>query len=92
MIKVYYRTDKAIARNPFAFTAPDEGLEKDDYEFVTELDNVSLEDVFRLMNVVTGDELPVKLNVRSMCSGDIVVDEDQEVWFVAAVGWERSSW
>lgn len=92
MIKVYYRTNEAMTRNPVAFTAPEGGLERDDYEFVAELGDISLEEVFRMMNVVDGDELPVKLGVRSMSCGDIVVDEELEVWFCAVTGWERSAW
>lgn len=92
MIKVYYRTDEAFARNPLAFSAPEEGLERDDYEFVTELGDVSLEEAYRLMNIVTGDELPVKLKVRSMSCGDVVIDEELQVWFCAGTGWEQASW
>jgi hypothetical protein len=92
MIKVYYRTAEAIAESPLAFVAPEDGLYKENYEFVTELGDVSLEEVFRLMNVVDGDELPVELKVRSMMCGDVVVDEDGDVWYVAGAGWEETSW
>lgn len=92
MIKVYYRTYEAMMKNPFAFSAPEEGLVKDDYTFVAELGDVFLEEVFRQMNIVDGDELPVKLKVRSMSSGDVVVDEDGEVWYCAGAGWEKTSW
>lgn len=78
MIRVYYRTAEAIANDPVA-SLPEDGLYKEDYEFVTELGDVSLEQVFRMMNVVDGDELPVKLKVRSMMCGDVAVDEDGDV-------------
>jgi hypothetical protein len=93
MVAIYYRTLAAIASNPVAFAPPDEGLDKDDYEFVTRIDNApTLEEVFRMMMNVDGSELPVKLGVRSMMPGDVVVDEDGDVWFCAATGWERSAW
>ena len=91
MIKIYYRTNEAIAKDPIAFVAPEDGLYKEGYEFVTELGDVSLEEVFRMMNVVDGDELPVELKVRSMMPGD-VVDEDGDVWFCAGTGWEETTW
>lgn len=96
MIAIYYRTDEAFKRNPMvgmSLVVPEGGLDKDDYEFVTRMDpGPSLEEVFRLMNVVDGDELPVQLKKRSMMSGDVVVDEDGDVWFCAFSGWERASW
>ena len=92
MIKVYYRTLESIKKKPFILKPDEEGLVKDDYEFVTELGDVSLEAAFEMMNVVTGDELPVKLGVRSMMSSDVIVDEDGDVWFCAFMGWEKTSW
>jgi hypothetical protein len=92
-IKVYYRTKAAFERNPLMLDVGDMGLDRDDYEFVTALDNApSLEEIFRLMNVVEGNELPVKLKVRSMMVGDVVVDENGEVWYCASSGWESCSW
>ena len=92
MFKVFYRTDAAFQRNPVAFSAPEEGVKNDDYEFVARFgDNVSLEDVFRQMNVVDGTELPTKLHVRSMSCGDIAIDELDGVWFCAASGWEKTT-
>jgi hypothetical protein len=49
------------------------------------------EDVFRVMNVVTGDadlELPLTLRCRSMSVGDVYV-EDGVAYFCASAGWER---
>jgi len=92
MIKVFYRTNEAVLRTPVAFAPPEDGLLRDDYEFVCELGDVSLEEAFRLMNVVDGDELPAKLGVRSMMCGDVVFDEDLQVWFCAGAGWEQTSW
>ncbi len=92
MIAVYYRTAESIQRDPLAFKTPEEGLNKDDYEFVTRLGDISLEQAFEEMNVVDGTELPVRLGVRSMMTGDVVVDEDGDVWFCAMAGWEQTGW
>ena len=68
MVQVYYRTNAAIEKKPVCFAPSDEGLLKDDYELVyevpTEMAPFPLEEVFRMMNVVDGDEVPVKLGVR----------------------------
>lgn len=95
MVRIYYRTRDAIRRNPVAFMPPEEGLNKDDYELVHTFptsDAPSLEDIFREFNAVDGDELCVKLKVRSMMPGDVVVDEQDDVWFCAAAGWEPTAW
>jgi hypothetical protein len=93
MIAVYYRTDEAIDRNPIAYTPPKEGVDKNDYACVhTFDDDPELETVFRRMNVVVGDELPVKLRIRSMMAGDVVVDENGDPWFCDLIGWQRINW
>lgn len=56
------------------------------YEFKVSTD---AEDIFRVMNIVTGDpeiELPLKLRCRSMSVGDIYV-EDGKAFFCAPAGW-----
>lgn len=93
MVTIYYRKNEAILKKPIAFSTPEEGLDKDDYEFVHRLqDAPSLEDIFHMFNVINGDEIPIKLGVRSMMPGDVVVDEDGDVWFCAFSGWEKSAW
>lgn len=57
------------------------------------LESSQLEDIFRRMNVVNGDELPVALNHRSLSVGDVVVFDDEsihlfDVWVCRNVGWE----
>jgi len=92
-IAVYYRTDAAFRRQTLTHNAPEGGLDRGDYKHVTNVDNApGLEGAFRLMNVVDGDELPVRLHVRSMMWGDVLVDEDGDVWFCAFDGWERTRW
>ena len=96
MIAIYYRTAAAIERKPVLWTVPESGLDKNDYKMVTTFHDVmSLGDVFRRMNVVDVDEdyeIPLQLGVRSMMPGDVVVDEDGDVWFCAGSGWERANW
>lgn len=95
MVDIYYRTAEAIARNPLAFMPPKEGVDKNDYEKVFEWRTncaPPLEEIFRMMNVIDGNELPVKLQVRSMMCGDVIVDEVGDVWFCAAAGWQRINW
>lgn len=95
MVHIYYRTNEAIARNPLAFSAPEEGAYKDDYNEVHTLANEDapdLEDLFEMFQRVKGDELPSKLGIRSMMTGDVVVDEVGKVWFCASSGWEEISW
>lgn len=95
MVRIYYRTESAIRKNPCAFAPPNEGLDKDDYELVHTYetkDAPSLEEIFREMNAVDGDELCCQLKVRSMMPGDVVVDEQDDVWFCAAAGWEPTAW
>lgn len=52
----------------------------------------TLDDIYRLMNVVDGTELPAALRIRSMSVGDVAtVELDGEPvcsWAVAGVGWE----
>lgn len=68
---------------------PVEPIDLSNFKKVCVVDADDLEDVFRMMNVVDGDELPVKLRVRSMCVGDLVQQHEDDVWwFCAAAGWE----
>ncbi len=58
--------------------------------FITELEAAGLEQVFRLMNVVDGTELPVKLKVRSLSVGDVVVEKASgKKWYCASIGWKE---
>jgi len=92
-IAIYYRTNAAIESSPLAFASPDDGPNKDDYTFITTMkDEVTLDEAFRLMNVVNGDELPMTLKVRSMMTGDVIVDEDGDVWYCSAIGWTETHW
>lgn len=91
--KVYYRTPEAFLRDPLALGCPDCGPDKSDYVLVTEVDSLFNEDeIFRMMNVVDGDELPVRLGVRSMSVGDVIVDETGRALFCAGAGWEATLW
>jgi len=62
-------------------------------EVYTEVATIAAEDlecVFRMMNVVDGSdfEMPRKLGVRSMCTGDIAVNESGEAFYCATAGWD----
>lgn len=62
-------------------------LDSERYTYIT---STNAEDVFRVMNVVTGEdfELPNKLGCRSMSVGDIYV-EGKDGYLCAPVGWTK---
>ncbi len=63
-----------------------QALDPDRYEFKV---STNADDVYRVMNVVTGDpkvELPLTLKCRSMSVGDVYV-EDGKAFLCAIVGW-----
>jgi hypothetical protein len=80
---VYYRKNFTPS-----FTVP-ESVDLNDYRRITSLPTTDLETVFREMNVVDGTEMPVRLKVRSLSVGDVVVTDDGQAWYCAAVGWEK---
>ena len=83
-LHVFYRREPV-----FSMSAPDR-VDPKDYEFVVTWEFDSVEDAFRRMNVVDGDEdyeLPLQLGVRSMSSGDVLVDEAGRGHYCAPVGW-----
>lgn len=68
-------------------------LDKGAYKEVTTLEASDLEDVFRQMNVVHGDELPIQLKTRSLSVGDAVLDNVTGVlYYCAPIGWQKASW
>lgn len=83
--QVYYHNDiSAIYTRDLS--QPDMG----DYKQVCTIDGDDLEQVFRQMNVVDGTELPVQLQVRSMCCGDLVLDmATNEWWLCDLAGWKQ---
>jgi hypothetical protein len=63
-------------------------MEVTKFERVAVVEAEDKEDLFRKMNVVDGDELPVQLRVRSMSPGDVARDlTTGEVWLCDLVGW-----
>lgn len=63
-------------------------MEVTKFERVAVVEAEDREDLFRKMNVVDGDELPVQLRVRSMSPGDVCRDlSTGEVWLCDLVGW-----
>lgn len=59
------------------------------YEYVATVDAQDLEALWREMNVVDGDELPVILKKRSMMMGDVVIDINANTAHAcAAMGWK----
>lgn len=78
---VYYTDDlAAIMRG--------KPMEVTKFERIAVVEAADLEDLFRKMNVVDGDELPVELKVRSMCAGDVARDMmTGDVWLCDLAGW-----
>jgi hypothetical protein len=66
-------------------------LSRDDYGVIGQVEAESLEELFRVMNVVDDSEfeMPQKLGCRSMSVGDVAVDEAGVSMLCASVGWER---
>jgi len=79
-----------IHRDVDYFTQDKKGEDKSyrvDFQFNEEDSKiVRLEKIWRAMNVVQGDELPVKLGIRSMMVHD-QVEMDGKTYQVASVGW-----
>jgi hypothetical protein len=71
-----------------SFTEGVREVSADEFEFIA---SVEADDIFRVMNVVTGDpevEIPMKLGCRSMSCGDLYV-EDGVAFLCEAIGWTR---
>lgn len=90
--KVFYRKNFQAG---FHLTPPTV-IDKELFTEVTEIEIANHpnppERIFRLMNVVDGDELPTTLHVRSMCSGDAIEDETGQVFFCASIGFALVDW
>jgi hypothetical protein len=56
---------------------------------VAQVEGDSLDDIFCKMNVVDGTELPVKLHVRSMSVGDVLIDAEGLASICCSLGWKR---
>jgi len=82
---IYY-----LKRDHFTGMAPT-SPNPEHYEFIASLAGLSHhEQVFRPMNAVDGTEIPVKLKVRSMSCGDVVVDmKTSKAWVCASAGWDE---
>jgi len=81
--KVYYVKDMLNGYRTPAFKASD-------YTEVGIIEAFDAGDLFTQMNVVEGDELPVKMGIRSMSCGDVAVDmATGKAYFCAPVGWEQ---
>jgi hypothetical protein len=81
--RVYYAKDFMQGYTDPAFKASE-------YKQVAFVEADDLNDLFRQMNVIHGDEdeLPLKLKVRSMSCGDVAVCQTTEkAWFCAPGGW-----
>jgi hypothetical protein len=63
---VFYRNGQETESEPTGF----------EFSYAASLASEDVEDVFRRMNVVDGDELPVVLGIRSMSVGDIALQGD----------------
>lgn len=85
--KVFYRKRFSVS----IFDVPVE-VSREEYRAVCVVDAGNADDVFRLMNVIDGDEMPVTLNDRSMSVGDVIVElkddgSDGPSFFCASIGW-----
>lgn len=80
--RVFYLANEHFSRALFDFT----DLSKDPakYKEVATLEEENTDDVFRQMNVVDGTELPVRLRVRSMSVGDVIINVNEAKAFVVA--------
>ena len=67
-----------------------ETVSPDDYQQVAEVSG-DLEEVFRQMNAVDGNELCCQLRVRSMSVGDIAVDAAGVAHYCQGAGWGRTT-
>ncbi len=75
MIHIFYT--KGMTREPAV----------SDYTYIARLAVNALDDAWREMNVVEGNEHPVDLKVRSMCVADIMLDLiNMRAYRVAGVG------
>jgi hypothetical protein len=92
LFKVFYRNvfdTSAVA----LFRAVPGVADPREFREVFDVEADDLEHVFRLMNVVDGDELPVKLGIRSLSVGDVVLRAaDATLWHCSAFGWEQTKW
>jgi hypothetical protein len=82
---VFYRNRLAMPFAPAPAT-----VSMTDYKEVGTVEAEDLEDLFRIMNVVDGSEfeMPQKLKCRSMCSGDVAVDQAGQAHYCASIGWQ----
>lgn len=79
---VYYTNDLS------AIYSGNKSFNEQSFERVAAVEAHDLEDLFRKMNVVDGDELPVQLRVRSMSCGDVARDMTTgEMWMCDLAGW-----
>ena len=93
MFTVYYRTRTAIGQDPLCIKTGD-SVDRSNYQEVTKIEDVEqLGEAWRRMNIVDGDELPVKLKVRSMMVGDLLHRaSDNTLWLCAMIGWRKVRW
>jgi hypothetical protein len=56
---------------------------------VAQVEGDSPDDIFCKMNVVDGTEIPVKLHVRSMSVGDVLINGDGKAFICCSLGWKE---
>lgn len=88
--RVFYAPPHAMARS-FLSGGIDQVIDPTGYTEVVTTEARGLEELFRAMNVVDGDELPMKLQCRSMSVGDVAVEEDGTAWLCGMFGWNLVS-
>lgn len=66
------------------------GAKVSNYSYIALVRTSSLDNLFREMNIVDGNELPLQLRCRSMIVGDIVIDPKAEKgWVCDMIGWKE---
>lgn len=59
------------------------------YELVAFIDAKDLDDMYRVGNIGPAEQITRVGNPHSLSVGDIIVDEDDEIYVVAPVGFEK---
>jgi hypothetical protein len=76
--QIYYNNTFTIPLTPVP-----EVCQKKNYRMIYQVEANDLEEVFHKMNT-----LPASAMLRSMCSGDIVVDENGTAYYCKSFGWQ----
>lgn len=88
IFQVMYAKDEFFSQETFAAMVGSHSiLDRSHFRFIANVEAVAMGQVFQLMNVVEGTELPTKLGCRSMSVGDLAIRADGTIFQCAAAGW-----